>query len=51
MLTGVARFRGKETLMKVMKKRKTAEMNCTMTVNLTSHAVQRSEERRVGKEC
>ncbi|XWS38296.1 hypothetical protein CRYUN_Cryun19dG0119600 [Craigia yunnanensis] len=39
-LTGVAKLRGKVTLMKVMKKRKTAEMNCTMTVNLISHAVQ-----------
>ncbi|XP_021295511.1 uncharacterized protein LOC110425052 [Herrania umbratica] len=39
-LTGVARLRGKVTLMKLMKKRKTAEMNCTMTVNLNSHAVQ-----------
>lgn len=39
-LTGVARLRGKVTLMKLMKKRKTAEMNCTITLNLTSNAGQ-----------
>ncbi|XP_022754110.1 late embryogenesis abundant protein At1g64065-like [Durio zibethinus] len=39
-LAGVARLRGKVTLMKMMKKSKTAEMNCTMTVNLSSHALQ-----------
>ncbi|PON97754.1 Immunoglobulin-like fold containing protein [Trema orientale] len=38
-LTSVARVRGKVTLMKVMKKKKTANMNCTMTVNLATRAV------------
>lgn len=38
-LTSLARLRGKVTLMKVMKKKKTAEMNCTMTVDLKSGAV------------
>ncbi|KAF5478178.1 hypothetical protein F2P56_004761 [Juglans regia] len=38
-LTSLARLRGKVTLMKVMKKKKTAEMNCTMTVDLKSKAV------------
>ncbi|KAG2681028.1 hypothetical protein I3843_11G125800 [Carya illinoinensis] len=38
-LTSLARLRGKVTLMKVMKKKKTAEMNCTMTVDLKGRAV------------
>ena len=38
-LTGLASLRGKVTLMKVMKKRKTAKMNCTMTVQLETRAV------------
>ncbi|KAF5460612.1 hypothetical protein F2P56_020470 [Juglans regia] len=38
-LTCLARLRGKVTLMKMMKKRKTADMNCTMTVDLKSQAV------------
>ncbi|KAL4599250.1 hypothetical protein ACB092_11G113800 [Castanea dentata] len=38
-LTGLASLRGKVTLMKVMKKRKTAKMNCKMTVQLETTAV------------
>ncbi|KAG2677150.1 hypothetical protein I3760_12G085700 [Carya illinoinensis] len=38
-LTCLSRLRGKVTLMKMMKKRKTADMNCTMTVDLKSQAV------------
>ncbi|XP_062119578.1 late embryogenesis abundant protein At1g64065-like [Humulus lupulus] len=38
-LTSVAELRGKVTLMKVIKKKKTAHMNCTMTVNLGTKSV------------
>ncbi|KAL5551862.1 hypothetical protein UlMin_002038 [Ulmus minor] len=38
-LSSLASVRGKVTIMKVMKKRKTANMNCTMIVNLPSQTV------------
>ena len=38
-LTSLASLRGKVTVMKIMKKGKTAKMNCTMTVNLESRVV------------
>ncbi|KAA8516106.1 hypothetical protein F0562_019285 [Nyssa sinensis] len=40
MFNSQATLRGKVELMKVMKKRKTAQMNCTMALNLTSGAIQ-----------
>ncbi|KAF8369382.1 hypothetical protein HHK36_032348 [Tetracentron sinense] len=39
-LSSYAKLSGKVQLMKMMKKRKTAEMNCTMALNLTSKAIQ-----------
>ncbi|KAK9276179.1 hypothetical protein L1049_005710 [Liquidambar formosana] len=39
-LSSQANLRGKVTLMKVMKKRKTTKMNCTMSVDLDSSIVQ-----------
>ncbi|XP_010251950.1 PREDICTED: uncharacterized protein LOC104593682 [Nelumbo nucifera] len=39
-LNSYARLSGKVHLMKIMKKRKTAEMNCTITVNLEKQTVQ-----------
>uniref|UniRef100_A0A5B6ZV42 Late embryogenesis abundant protein LEA-2 subgroup domain-containing protein n=1 Tax=Davidia involucrata TaxID=16924 RepID=A0A5B6ZV42_DAVIN len=40
MFNSHATLRGKVHLMKIMKKRKTTEMNCTMALNLTSRAIQ-----------
>ncbi|GMN44504.1 hypothetical protein TIFTF001_013694 [Ficus carica] len=39
-LTGQSKLSGKVHLMKVFKKKKTAEMNCTITVNLENKVVQ-----------
>ncbi|KAM7525814.1 hypothetical protein LguiA_015716 [Lonicera macranthoides] len=39
-LTSQARLRGKVHLMKVIKKRKSAEMSCTIAINLSAGAVQ-----------
>ncbi|KAF8376760.1 hypothetical protein HHK36_031570 [Tetracentron sinense] len=39
-LSSHTKLSGKVTLMKLMKKRKTAEMNCTMTINVASQSIQ-----------
>ncbi|KAF8412184.1 hypothetical protein HHK36_000143 [Tetracentron sinense] len=39
-LNSYAKLSGKVQLMKIMKKRKTVEMNCTMRLNLTSQAIE-----------
>ncbi|KAF8380154.1 hypothetical protein HHK36_027637 [Tetracentron sinense] len=39
-LSSHTKLSGKVTVMKVMKKRKTAEMNCTMTINVASRSIQ-----------
>lgn len=39
-LTSQARLRGKVHLMKVIKKRKSAEMSCTIAINLSAGVVQ-----------